>query len=669
MSCWDILGLPPGMPPRDIKRRFAQLVKTHRPEEDPHAYQRLRDAYEAALLSVTSEVESAGRVVLAPAITSPEPPVRTRSAQDEPQPVAPPSHGWPEALASLFAENERNPEAAGLQLEKAMAAAGMSDLKALQQFEMALMEKLARNHQPLLLLAAVQKFKWYQVTKEADTGTQSRLNDQWLLYQHINQAIAPCFFNHMSCIDEGTCGENLFETYNALQHDPQSEQWFDIAVLLKLAEFTLSADYVAFICERLNWSIQAADQNGVLTWTLSDRFHELARIHQHAQGIALRALNLEAGCYHASKVLTLHMQASELGHPEACFFIGRMYELGHGVCPDEQRAIHWHLRAAEQGLASAQYHLALIYEYKRNYSSAARWYSKAAEQGGPSAQYSLGRLYTFGLGVTRNYQQAIHWYTLAADQNDHDAQYALGTVWLDGQGVEPDYQRSHHYFSQAARLGNKGAYVELAKMYFHGQGCERNISQALFWYNKSADQNDGQAQYCLGKFHLEGEYVSLDFDKALAWFSKAAENGSAEAMFELGQFYFSSEHVPADYEQAVLWFTEAGQRGVTQAAYLLAEIYAQGKGSIGVDEKHARYWYEKAAYLGSTEAQKHLAAMYANGTGKKQNYVEAWAWIIISRYDNSHIDTDIIRQQLSVEEQTEAEMKAARYIRIFQLRK
>ncbi|MBA7846736.1 J domain-containing protein [Klebsiella sp. RHBSTW-00484] len=49
MTCWEILGLTPGAEPREIKRRFAQLVKVTRPEDDPQAYQRLRNAYESAL--------------------------------------------------------------------------------------------------------------------------------------------------------------------------------------------------------------------------------------------------------------------------------------------------------------------------------------------------------------------------------------------------------------------------------------------------------------------------------------------------------------------------------------------------------------------------------------------------------------------------------------------
>ncbi|WP_434006159.1 J domain-containing protein [Escherichia coli] len=49
MNCWEILDLQPGAEERDIKRRYAQLVKNCRPEDDPAAWQQLHDAYEQAL--------------------------------------------------------------------------------------------------------------------------------------------------------------------------------------------------------------------------------------------------------------------------------------------------------------------------------------------------------------------------------------------------------------------------------------------------------------------------------------------------------------------------------------------------------------------------------------------------------------------------------------------
>ena len=49
MNCWTLLQLPEDADERSIKRSYARLLKSHRPDEDAEGFQRLRDAYEHAL--------------------------------------------------------------------------------------------------------------------------------------------------------------------------------------------------------------------------------------------------------------------------------------------------------------------------------------------------------------------------------------------------------------------------------------------------------------------------------------------------------------------------------------------------------------------------------------------------------------------------------------------
>ena len=73
-----------------------------------------------------------------------------------------------------------------------------------------------------------------------------------------------------------------------------------------------------------------------------------------------------------------------------------MHETGQGVPQDYGEAVRWYRRAAEQGIARAQFNLGLMYVkgqgVPQDDGEAARWYRKAAEQGDPDAQNNLGKV-------------------------------------------------------------------------------------------------------------------------------------------------------------------------------------------------------------------------------------------------------------------------------------
>ena len=56
---------------------------------------------------------------------------------------------------------------------------------------------------------------------------------------------------------------------------------------------------------------------------------------------------------------------------------------------------------------------------------AVRWYRKSAEQGYPRAEYDLGYMYYYGLGVRQNRAEAIRLFEEAAAQGNEDAKRAL----------------------------------------------------------------------------------------------------------------------------------------------------------------------------------------------------------------------------------------------------
>jgi TPR repeat protein len=76
--------------------------------------------------------------------------------------------------------------------------------------------------------------------------------------------------------------------------------------------------------------------------------------------------------------------------------LGVMYKNGKGVPQNHQKAVKWYRKAAEQGLAPAQFYLGASYHngegVPQNRQEAVKWYRKAAEQGIAEAQSMLKKL-------------------------------------------------------------------------------------------------------------------------------------------------------------------------------------------------------------------------------------------------------------------------------------
>ena len=64
----------------------------------------------------------------------------------------------------------------------------------------------------------------------------------------------------------------------------------------------------------------------------------------------------------------------------------------------------------------------------KNDEEAVKWYRKAAEQGCAKAQYNLGVRYANGEGVPKNDVEAYKWWLLAAAKGDEKAKEAANNI-------------------------------------------------------------------------------------------------------------------------------------------------------------------------------------------------------------------------------------------------
>ena len=78
-----------------------------------------------------------------------------------------------------------------------------------------------------------------------------------------------------------------------------------------------------------------------------------------------------------SESLRIWKPLAEQGHIMAQYNLGAMYAIGKGIPQDNAEAERWYRKAADQGLADAQWVLGIKYENLKNPSAAVDWYYKA----------------------------------------------------------------------------------------------------------------------------------------------------------------------------------------------------------------------------------------------------------------------------------------------------
>ena len=322
-----------------------------------------------------------------------------------------------------------------------------------------------------------------------------------------------------------------------------------------------------------------------------------------------------------------YRKAAEQGHAVAQYKLGGMYDRGEGVDEDDQQAVLWYRKAAEQGHALAEHELSEREQWQRDH--------KAAEQGDADAQFRLGRRYANGWGIAQDVSQAAQWYRRAAEQGQAEAQYELGLMYDSGKGVAKDHSLAVLWYRKAAEQGHAGAQNNLGGSYKSGEGVAQDARQAVLWYRKAAEQGNALAQNNLGVMYKSGKGVAKDARQAVLWYRKAAEQGQAVAQSNLGKSYQFGEGVAKDVHQAVLWYRKAAEQGNALAQNHLGVMYESGEG-VAEDDSQAVCWFRVAAEQGEPMAQFSLGWMYARGEGVPKDPVQAYAWYNLAAAQGQH---------------------------------
>ena len=125
---------------------------------------------------------------------------------------------------------------------------------------------------------------------------------------------------------------------------------------------------------------------------------------------------------------------------------------------------------------------------KGDYATAAKQFRETAEQGDASAQHNLAIMYDSGKGVSQDDAEAMKWYLKAAEQGYADSQYNLSMMYYFGKGVLQDYiiaykwlilantQKKDHSNDAISAMTEKMSHEQIAKAQEDAQAWIKNHS-------------------------------------------------------------------------------------------------------------------------------------------------------------------------------------------------
>lgn len=301
-----------------------------------------------------------------------------------------------------------------------------------------------------------------------------------------------------------------------------------------------------------------------------------------------------------------------------------------------------------------------------------------ADDGFASAQYELALMYSGGADVPRDEARAIQFHQAAAQQGYARAQHALGVAYRDGTAVEQSLPQAYVWFSLAALnaaesrrrefAGDRDtvedmmageqiaeAHYRLGKAYDLSKGITFDGREVVRWYRSAADQGHVDAQSYMGREYQHGYDLPQDHAEAVRWYRLAAEQGDIGSQYSLGSAYEFGEGVAQDFAEAARWYLLSGEAGDSNSQSLLGRMYANGVG-VAQDHAEAARWNQRAAEQGDLIAQHALSLEYAKGIGLPQDRVQAYMWLsILLRQPRGD---DLIRERSELAEQMTAEQIA-----------
>lgn len=369
--------------------------------------------------------------------------------------------------------------------------------------------------------------------------------------------------------------------------------------------------------------------------------------------------------------LSLLRELALQGDDYAQYWIGRMIEAHKIDSQNDETAIMWYCKSAENGNDSAVKEVCLFAD--RDVPEAISTLCTLAKNGHERAVESIPKL------AARGIPEALEIVRGFAEKGDVEAQFALGVAYLNGTGLKKDYLEAIKWFSRASEQDDDRAKALLGLMYYNGDGVKQNYFEAAKLFKRSSlvvgsskMLKDANIQFALGVMSRDGIDEKQDLEKAVGYFSQAASQGHGEALSAIhelaeqniaeaqhiwGYYTYMGELVDKNKSEGIEWLVKAikhgnggayqhlkefAQNGDSNALSIISDLAWNSNNKVSYDIRNNARWtvqgfaekgntkafeiIRKLAEKGNDDAQYRLGGMYAQGKGVQHDEQEARNW-------------------------------------------
>lgn len=245
--------------------------------------------------------------------------------------------------------------------------------------------------------------------------------------------------------------------------------------------------------------------------------------------------------------------------------------------------VPWLEKSASQGFPQAEADLALHYlgeagwtGIKMDLPKGLDYIRRAADHGLAFAQYELGIFHLEGGYMPQDLFKAVDYFRLSADQNYARAEYELAQLYANGFGQSRDNDDFPVALLKKSAWQNYWpAWRALAERYRTGLSVPRDYVRAMDCYRycdtlRRVHGSFGGRLPGLDKF-AQGDEPNLSpefkpFAKVLGYYTRAIDQGDPAATEQIGDWYASGHYLPRNLVQAGRWYDFGAKQGSSTAA-------------------------------------------------------------------------------------------------------